>query len=159
MSAITTRPCPWCDEEISQKAVRCPCCATALDPALDGPRAMPMLLWVVALLGGLLAAVDLVFILRSAESALQQAAGAAMAMACAVIPGCLARAVEGLMPRRTSQRRPRLRDHALATRQNTGSTAVIVFVAICLALAIATAVSPGIWDAFRNGVNAVLAQA
>lgn len=57
---------------------------------------MKTFFWVVALLGALLAAGALVLTVLIASGAPQQAAGAAIACALAVIPYVLARAVESI---------------------------------------------------------------
>lgn len=57
---------------------------------------MHTLLWIVTALGALAGALLLFTGLQGAESAPQEAAIAAIAVACAVIPYCLARAVSEL---------------------------------------------------------------
>lgn len=56
--------------------------------------------WVLALLGALLAAFVLVVMVAGANGAPQEAAGAAIAAAIAVIPYVFARAVEALAAKR-----------------------------------------------------------
>ncbi len=54
------------------------------------------LLWIVTILGSILGVVILIGTLLSADGAPQQAAGAAVSVALAVIPYCVARAVTEL---------------------------------------------------------------
>lgn len=57
---------------------------------------MTIIFWIVSILGAAVGAFQLAETFSSAASAPQQAAGAAMAAACAVIPYCLARAIQAL---------------------------------------------------------------
>ena len=57
---------------------------------------MTILFWVLAIIGVFVGAVEFVITLATAQSAPQQAAGAALAITYAVLPYCLARAVEGI---------------------------------------------------------------
>ena len=61
---------------------------------------MQKFLWVCTMLGSLIGLFFLLVVLTAAKGAPQEAAGAAIAVACAVIPYCLARAVSELERRR-----------------------------------------------------------
>ena len=65
-------------------------------------RIMSFFLWVVALLGGLFGALTFGLTMTAAESAPQEAAGAAMGIAFAAIPYVVARAWDGIA--RTQQK-------------------------------------------------------
>jgi len=54
------------------------------------------LLWVLSLAGAALGGLQLVSVFTEAKSAPQQASGAAIALALAVLPYCLARSIQGL---------------------------------------------------------------
>jgi hypothetical protein len=56
-------------------------------------------MWIITLVGAVLGGGNFLFTTLYAVSAPQQAAGAAIAVAAAVIPYCMARAVEGLKNR------------------------------------------------------------
>ena len=60
-------------------------------------RTIGFLFWVITLLGGLVGAGTFALTMAAAESAPQQAAGAAMSLAYAAIPYVIARAWDGIM--------------------------------------------------------------
>lgn len=96
-----TERCPKCDVVYSKATV-----AIAQQRAIEEARhraetarenrkpAVERAAWLLALIGGLLGLVELGFTFANAESAPQQGAGAALALALAVIPYCIARALQ-----------------------------------------------------------------
>ena len=70
---------------------------SATSRASAGPGAIERLGWYLCLSGAVLAGIELAFTYSKAESAPQQAAGAALALALAAIPYCVARALQMLL--------------------------------------------------------------
>ena len=63
---------------------------------MDKIVTLQKILWIVAFLSAIFGAIEFMGNMSAAESAPQQAAGAAMALCYAVIPYCLARALQEL---------------------------------------------------------------
>lgn len=96
-----TEACPHCGVVYSKAAVAVAQRRAALEvrervqatrPA--GPGIVERVCWALALLSAGFGMLELIFTMVRAESAPQQAAGAAMAVAFAVIPYCIARALQ-----------------------------------------------------------------
>ena len=90
--------CDTCSASISESATSCPMCGEPRQTA----RAMGLfqgLCWVGVLISAVAAEVQLFDTFSSAQSAPQQAAGAAMSVATVVAPYCFARAVRALSSR------------------------------------------------------------
>jgi hypothetical protein len=60
----------------------------------NGPGGFERAIWIVTIISSIIALVELSFTTIAAQSAPQQAAGAALAVAWAAVPYCLARAVQ-----------------------------------------------------------------
>lgn len=98
--------CPICRLESPPGALSCDCgyefsqgttVLTSQAPAAKSPSfAVASALWALTIFGSLAGGFTLIHTFAAAKGAPQQAAGAAMAIAVAVIPYCLARAVSEL---------------------------------------------------------------
>ena len=102
--------CPNCGLENPQSALRCDCGQTfgreSIPPqiqmaeirkAVASSDGSPRAIWVLPLLGALIGGAELAANWSSADSAPKEAALERLALACAVIPYCLARALAGLL--------------------------------------------------------------
>lgn len=100
-NGTATEACPSCGVVYSKAAVAVARQRAAAEVRERVDSARPpspglvlRIIWVLALLSAGAGMIELVITLRYAESAPQQGAGAAMAVALAVIPYCMARAVQ-----------------------------------------------------------------